>query len=166
MVLITTGTLNFPFTRLLDCCLTYFYPKTGTKIVMQNPVYKPVSLPPHITHRALIPRKEMLILYTQAKLVISAAGEGSLLEMLALTPNKPLLFPRDPKHQEHVDKQQIEIAQEMKQREWCDVALNCSQLRKYLVNFELQAPIKNKLQGRQSHPPSALLKFLHTITKL
>ncbi len=166
MVLITTGTLELPFTRFLDCCLEYFLPKTNTEVIIQNPVYKPDALPSHITHVPLIPKKRMLGLYAQAQLIISAAGEGSLLEMLALTANRPLLFPRDPKFKEHVDSQQLEIAQEMKRRKWCEVVLSCSQLKQYLENLEYQAIPKNKLQGKQLQPPSALLKFLHTITKL
>jgi UDP-N-acetylglucosamine transferase subunit ALG13 len=120
MIFVSVGTVSYPFPRLIDAVIT---------LPIQEPLIiqagdnrmKKVS---HIDGRTYIPLSEMIVLYEQAELVVSAAGEGSVMMMLQYCRNQPILFPRQKKYSEHVNDQQVEIARAVANKGWAKMAMN------------------------------------------
>lgn len=162
MILITTGTLHFSFERLISFCLEYFDSKTNENIIIQNTVFTPTKdLRKHIVIQKIIPHQEIIKLYRQAKLIISAGGEGTIIQLLEHSKNQPILFPRNPLYKEHVDDQQLKIAQEMKQQKLSHVAFSTAELQ-LLLDKNMLRP--NPLFKISTHPPLSLISYLHKIT--
>lgn len=162
MILITTGTIHFPFERLISFCLAYFDSKTNERIVIQNTVFTPPqNLPEHIIARELIPHQEIIKLYRQAKLIISAGGEGTIIQLLEHSKNQPILFPRNPLYGEHIDDQQLKIAQEMKRQKLSQAAFSIIELKALL---DKNVVLPNPLFKINAQPPLSLINYLHKIT--
>jgi len=161
MIFITTGTTHLPFSRLIDFCIDYFFDKNKETVIIQNTIYKNKrKLPDHIQIKKTIRQNQILFFYQKARIVISAAGEGTIMQMIEHTTQKPILFPRNPIFKEHVDDQQIRIAQKNQIKEWCLVAFNTCQLQRYL---KLKKLPQNKFKNNSFQAPLQLINFLHTI---
>lgn len=162
MILITTGTVHFPFTRLINFCLNYFTNEKNEKIIIQNPVFHTNStISKHIKIKKIIKTNQITDLYKKANLIISASGEGTILQLLEYSKNKPILFPRNPHYKEHVDDQQLKIAKEMQKHGLCITAFNTRQLKQILDN---KIVYPNSLNGYKAQPPLSLINFLHKIS--
>jgi UDP-N-acetylglucosamine transferase subunit ALG13 len=149
MILISTGTLHRPFNRLITAGLNIFK-NSSEKIIVQKGVVSGIdSYPDHFLVRDLIPYHKMLNYYQQADLIISAAGEGSVVDILRNSQYKPILFPRLKKFNEHVDNQQLASAKNLEKKGLALFAANSLQLKNIVANY--QKPKLNYTQSESLH---------------
>ena len=136
MILITTGTVNFSFNRLIQ----FSFEKLGhlnEKIIIQTG-YSQLSLAKsaNITHSSFFDNTKMIKLYRQADLIIAAAGEGTILQLLQFSRYQPLLFPRQKRYGEHVDDQQVLIARVAHRQQLAQFALELPALSKLITTMK------------------------------
>lgn len=115
MILISAGTVHYPFNRLIKTSIEYFTSnsKLKEKVVIQTGTVRISADNPYLEVKPFFTLQEMIHFYQQAQLIISASGEASTHLILHFSKNQPVLFPRDPNHNEHIDSQQIQVAQEL-----------------------------------------------------
>ncbi len=145
MILISAGTLHRPFDRLLKASLNIFRNSSEKIIVQRGAADSIKNYPDHFSVTDLIPYHKMLNLYQQANLVISAAGEKSVIDILRNSRYKPILFPRLKKFGEHIDNQQLKIAKTLEGKGLALLAANKIQLNEIVSNYQ-----KPKLNYHQS----------------
>lgn len=140
MILISVGTIDKPFNRLIDICLDIFK-NTKHKVLIQagSTCIKKVPSNRFIV-KNIMTYQEILQAYKKADLIISAAGEGSVISLLQHSKNKPILFPRLKKYHEHVDDQQLQIAKKMKKKNYVLMATNKKNLLKLAISRRLPMP--------------------------
>lgn len=121
-VVVTLGTMRtFEFHRLLDR-LRVVLPQVTTSdatVLWQTGVTPAVGLPGDV--RASVPNVELRAAIAAADLVVAHAGIGSAITALELG-KRPVLVPRRPEHEEHVDDHQGLIARELASR---GLAVSC-----------------------------------------
>lgn len=108
MILVTVGTEQYPFNRLMNWVeLLLQYGFIQDEVVVQYGSC--TTLPSGVKVYQHLKAEQFTNLVKQAKFVISHCGEGSLLLLEAM--GKPyVLVPRSHKLKEHVDDHQIELA--------------------------------------------------------
>lgn len=146
MIFITCGTLLIPFDRLIHACTTLFT-DPNEKIVIQSGVTK-VPYHPHFIVKNFIPNDQMVKYIQQARIIITAAGEGTVFQIIEYGKVKPILFPRLRKYHEHIDDHQRKTAEYFRQKELAYIAENEAQLQTYLKHTELlkkKHPLKLKV---------------------
>lgn len=116
MILVTVGTEQFPFNRLMNWIQVLinrgFLP--AQQVVIQ---YGSCTVWPAGTQAyALLAQDQFQTLVQQADLIISHCGEGTLL-LLDTVPKPYILVPRSKRFGEHVDDHQVELATALAQRE-------------------------------------------------
>lgn len=112
MILISAGTVHYPFRRLIETSFDYFSSKQNLseKLIIQSGELSLSSTNDQIVVKPYYTLPEMIAFYQQSSLIVSAAGEASTHLMLHYSNYQPILFPRDPLKKEHVDAQQLQIA--------------------------------------------------------
>lgn len=106
-VVVTVGTLPFPFLRLLTR-LRKILP-TGVEVLIQSGVAGQTVDWPAAKIRPMMPPEELRLAMSEADAVVAHGGIGSLL--MAFDAGKlPILVPRTQHHREHVDDHQVHIA--------------------------------------------------------
>lgn len=112
-VVVSLGTIEgYSFRRVVERLLQILPPEcevlwqTGSTDIRDLPIAASPLLPPETLQAAMC----------SADVVISHAGVGSALSVLALG-RRPVLVPRRAEHGEHVDDHQVQIAQELADRE-------------------------------------------------
>lgn len=113
MILVTVGTEQFPFNRLMHWIeLLLDQGLIDEEVVVQYGTC--TELPSGTTVYRLLSEDRFRALIDRARLVISHCGEGSVLLLDRL--DKPyLLVPRAARFQEHVDDHQVELAMALAQ---------------------------------------------------
>lgn len=161
MILVTSGTLSYPFKRLVDTCYDYFrnFSFSKQKIIIQTGSYNLKSDFKNIETVSQIPFDEMLDLYQKANLIISAAGEGSVSLILHYASSRPILFPRQRVFNEHVDDQQVMIAQAVAKKNLSISVYNQKRLQEAISNSFFGK--KTKTNGRAIEKNNhRLIKYL------
>jgi UDP-N-acetylglucosamine--N-acetylmuramyl-(pentapeptide) pyrophosphoryl-undecaprenol N-acetylglucosamine transferase len=106
-IVVTVGTLPFPFWRLLIRLRTIL--PTDVEVLIQSGVAGQTFDWPAATIRPMMPPAELRRAMEEADAVVAHAGIGSLLT--AFDAGKlPILVPRMQHHREHVDDHQVHIA--------------------------------------------------------
>lgn len=131
MIFITTGTVSFPFRRLVDKSIDVFK-DIDEEIIIQSGIYKVKPLLKNIKLITYLPFEKTLKLYKSADLIISACGEVSTLLILKNAINKPIFVPRLKQFGEHVDDQQLLIANYFKEKGHAYVIDDISRLGKHI----------------------------------
>lgn len=147
MILITTGTVTFPFKRLVDFAYSHYQSRTSEKLIIQTGYYQHRSSPKHIVIRQFLPHQQLVKYFQEARLIIAAAGEGTLLEIVHYSRHTPLLVPRLRRFNEHVDDQQLLTARAAKKRGYADYLINLSSER--LSSFTSKPIIKRTNSKQQ-----------------
>lgn len=116
MILVTVGTEQFPFNRLMNWIQVLIDRKflQATELVVQ---YGSCTIVPDgVQAHSILAQGQFQSLVQQANLIVSHCGEGTLL--LLDTLQKPyILVPRSKRFQEHVDDHQVELANALAQRQ-------------------------------------------------
>jgi UDP-N-acetylglucosamine transferase subunit ALG13 len=107
MILITVGTEQFPFNRLMSWIEVLLQTQTIQEDVVVQ-YGNSTILPAGARVYRFLPEDKFQELIQQARIVIAHCGEGSLLLLDSL--DKPyILVARSQKYQEHVDDHQVEL---------------------------------------------------------
>jgi UDP-N-acetylglucosamine transferase subunit ALG13 len=162
MILITTGTINYPFKRLVKISYDYFSHYTQEKVIIQTGAYAFTSQVSHISTQSQLPFPDMIRLYQEADLIVAAAGEGSATLLLHYAQSQPILFPRRKKYGEHIDDQQVMIAKELTQKGLVLSALNESQLVEIFQLYQ-KGKIKKNVSAKNILINQKIITFLKEI---
>lgn len=108
MILVTVGTEQYAFNRLMDwISILMDYQLIQEDVIVQYGTC--TKLPPGVTVYKTLKGDKFADLIDQARIVISHCGEGSILQLEET--NKPyILVPRSSRFREHVDDHQVELA--------------------------------------------------------
>jgi UDP-N-acetylglucosamine transferase subunit ALG13 len=136
MIFVTIGT-QAPFDRFIE-----FVDEIAISI--EEPViaqtFKSTYIPKHIKTVDFISPDEFNLLFSEARLIISHAGMGSIIS--ALTLGKPIIiFPRLASLEEHRSDHQIATAMRMNELEYVYVAYDKKQLKDLMLSENLK-PLK------------------------
>lgn len=147
MIFVTTGTVSFPFKRLVDGAVVIWKNKPE-EVVIQAGNYVPANESKNIKLIKYLTLFETIEYYQKSRLVVSAAGEASVFMMLKYCKYMPILFPRQKRYGEHVDDQQLEIAVEAKRLGYAELALSEGELKQLSEQFnprkvEMRSPSKD-----------------------
>ena len=114
MIYVTVGTLFLDFTRLIEK-MDQIAEATGERILVQTGLG--TTLPKHCEHFDFRPREEVIALQREARLVVSHAGIGCVLD--ALEARRPLIVvPRLKRFREHLTDHQLDLAEAVERRGW------------------------------------------------
>lgn len=137
MILVTVGTEQFPFDRLMSWINTLikqkFLDPSVEEIVVQYGSCQVV--PRNVTAEAVFPEESFSTYIKQARHIISHCGEGSVYA-LAASGNPYILVPRHYAYQEHVDNHQEEWAR-MLEKQGVAVAWELADLVRFLAHPQL-----------------------------
>ncbi len=167
MIFITTGTVTFPFHRLIEAVIDYYIDRSGEKVIVQSGNYFPRRSAKHLHIQSFFSSQMMKKYYQSADLIISAAGEGSVLEILKYSKKKPILFPRLHQFGEHVDDQQLFTAQAVVRQKKAYMALDEKELFSLLQKkfFAQQLKVSQGQLRKEKIAHQTLIRRLHTLTK-
>ena len=115
MILITVGTEQFPFNRLMNWIRVLI----NRGFIQEEIVVQYGSCtdwPSGVKAYSLLAQDEFQELVQRARLIIGHCGEGTFL-LLGATPKPYILVPRSQRFKEHVDDHQIELASALAQIE-------------------------------------------------
>lgn len=158
MIFVSTGTLSVVFDRLIAFMCEYSTTSNDTIVIQCGDyAYKPL---PKVTFIPYLTTQQMRRYYINADCVVSAAGEGSILQILQYSKHLGIFFPRLRQYHEHVDNQQYLTAQTIQSRRLGLVAYTKSQLFKALS--QIRTP--NKYQNKFISVNPQLVDFLDKIT--
>lgn len=161
MIFVTTGTVPYPFKRLVDKSVEIFKDKKE-KVIIQAGSYKIKSSSKNIEIVPFLPFEKTLSLYKTADLIISACGEVSVHLILKLAKNTPLFVPRLKKYGEHVDNQQEMIAKYIEKGSLAYVVYDIKQLKRLID--KPGRPNKKFLLTSKKRGLDTLIKNLHKAT--
>lgn len=117
MILVSVGTEQFPFNRLMnwinDLIEEGFLRPDEEEIVIQ---YGACQFVPHgVKGYSILPQSEFHACLEKARLIIAHCGEGTI-DLLAKFSKPFILVPRSVNFKEHVDDHQIELAEILEKR--------------------------------------------------
>lgn len=167
MILITAGTIHYPFPRLVQTSYDFLssQPQLKEKVVIQSGSTVISSQNPFIEVKPFITLSEIVRYYQKADVIISAAGEASASLLLYYAKRKPLLFPRDPAYQEHIDPQQLQIAQSLHEKKAVIAISSESELldllKQYLKGIWQPEAIDRRVIGKGT---AKVIELLESIT--
>lgn len=124
MIYVTLGTMYLGFDRLA-LAMDAIAQETGEEVILQTGL-SPLR-PPHCTCFDFKPREELLALQRAARVVVTHAGIGSVMEALSCA--RPLLVvPRLRQHGEHNNDHQMDLATMVAERGWGRMILDVADL--------------------------------------
>jgi len=124
MIFVTVGTHHDPFTRLVNA-MDSIAGDSGERVIIQR------GLTPYDAQSAetfdFRPREEIIKLCQEARVIVTHAGIGSIIE--ALNSGTPLIVvPRLKRHGEHNTDHQLDLARAVEKRNWGRVILDVEEL--------------------------------------
>lgn len=136
MIFLTVGTTKFLFSRMLkmvdkalvDC-------GTKEKLIAQVGPNKYHFTYQNVQYFSEIPFNKMVYYLSRARLVIAHAGMGTILLALKYAKNKPLIFPRSRKFNEHVDDHQTFFAKFLEKKKLVEVVFPDKNLDKRIITY-------------------------------
>ena len=156
MIFLTVGTTKFPFNRLLkavDCALLDLDKKE--KLIAQigesryNFRYKNAEIFKEISF------DKMIFYFEKGRVIIAHGGLGTISLALKFGKNKPLIVPRSKRFKEHVDDQQIFLAEFFKKKGLIETVLPEESLKEEVAHY-IKSPDKPAKKAR----PSSLEKMI------
>lgn len=124
MIYVTLGTLFLDFERLIRK-MDAIAEKTGERVVLQRGLA--TTIPRHCEHFDFKPHDEVLTMQREARVVVTHAGIGCILD--ALETRRPLIVvPRLKKFNEHLTDHQLDVAEAVQRRGWGRMILDVEEL--------------------------------------
>lgn len=163
MIFVSTGTVSFPFVRLVDAVINFYRKRPSEKLVIQSGPYDPVSPAKHIVIKPYFSFERMLSYYRSASQVISAAGEVSVFLILRNARKVPIFVPRLKKYKEHVDDQQLMIGRYLQKHNLAQVVLDISLLKQHLKTKKTKGSKIDKYLASQSPELRKLINNLDQV---
>ncbi len=113
MILVTVGTEQFPFNRLMSWIqISIEYGFIAEEVIVQYGSC--TTVPTGVKSYSLIAPEQFHRLIKQARIIIGHCGEGTIF-LLSVTAKPYILVPRSQKFNEHIDDHQIELAEALSQ---------------------------------------------------
>lgn len=164
-VLVLTGTLHYPATRLVRIVCEYYAHRPEHSIIVQSGTSSvPSNVPRHIHIQQWFSHQEVLQCLQAADVIISTGGEGTCLEALHFSRARLILFPRLAKYGEHVDDQQQEIAIQLQKQGLAECALTPTKLTQLLDQPSSRSK-RSTSPSPKNHDEVRLIDTLHKITQ-
>jgi UDP-N-acetylglucosamine transferase subunit ALG13 len=139
MILVTVGTIQFPFVRMVRVVSKIIKLYPSLQIVVQSGHTNGFNtLKKYADIRAFIPQHELWQLMKQSQILLMHGGEGSLLDATEWSPNLPIVFPRNMQYGEHVDNFQLEIAQAADAKKLCHAAFTEDEVLQKISEYHRQ----------------------------
>lgn len=124
MIFVTVGTMHLDFARLIRK-MDEISARTGERVVVQTGLA--TTKPEHAEHFAFKPREEIAALIAGARVVVTHAGIGSVIDVLKA--ERPLIIvPRLKRYNEHNTDHQLDLAQAVERRNWGRMVLDVADL--------------------------------------
>lgn len=137
MIFITTGTHEQPFNRWLKVMDEFIAERQIEEEVFAQLGYSTYK-PKLFDYQSLIPLAEMELKAQEARIIITHGGPGSI--WLAFKYNKiPIVIPRNPYFDEHVDDHQMEFAKHLRNANRVIVVNETEDLSIAIENYDLMA---------------------------
>lgn len=145
MIFVITGT-QLPFDRLIRI-IDEVAPRLNEDVVAQ--VHHSNYHPQHIKTVGFLPPDEFDKLFSEARLVVSHAGMGTILSALQF--GKPIIvFPRIAALGEHRNEHQLATAEKMRKQGWVYVATDEAELKSLLLTPNLHPLFRIGSAGDES----------------
>lgn len=124
MIFVTVGTMHLDFARLIRA-MDDIAARTGERVVIQTGLA--ATKPAHAEHFAFKQREEIAALIAEARVVVTHAGIGSVIDVLKA--ERPLIVvPRLKRHNEHNTDHQLDLAEAVERRGWGRMVLDVAEL--------------------------------------
>lgn len=124
MIYVTLGTLFLDFERLIRK-MNHIAEKTGERVILQRGMA--TTIPQHCEHFDFKPHAEVLAIQREARVVVTHAGIGCILD--ALETRRPLIaVPRLKRFNEHMTDHQLDVAEAVQRRGWGRMILDVEEL--------------------------------------
>lgn len=124
MIYATLGTMHLDFARLIRA-MDAVASETGERVVMQTGLAN--TVPRYCENFAFRPREELDALIRDARVVVSHAGIGSVIDVL--NAHRPLIVvPRLKRFGEHNNDHQLDLARAVERRGWGRMVLDIEDL--------------------------------------
>ncbi len=124
MIFVTVGTMHLDFARLIRT-MDEIAARTGERVVMQ--IGLAATRPAHAEHFDFKPREEIAALIAEARVVVTHAGIGSVIDVLKA--ERPLIVvPRLKRYNEHNTDHQLDLAEAVERRHWGRMVLDVAEL--------------------------------------
>lgn len=159
MIFVSTGTVSFPFKRLVDQIIHIYTPEHEEGVIIQSGAYDLSSPAPHIIIQPFFPPQLMVQHQQRARLNISAAGEFTIFQLLVHSKNVPILVPRLHRFQEHVDDQQLTSAQVIHNKYSFPVVVDITKLENTINQKVVPNKHTSSRTNNRHHLVSKLIKF-------
>lgn len=127
MILISCGSIEYAFGRLLNLGVRLADQYSNRQIWLQTGQNQFSSDAPNLHWQPYFKHQEFIQMLSQAEVIVAAAGETTAIQLLEHARVVPILFPRLKKFHEHVDDQQLLIAQAIEQKYPIKVATTTNQ---------------------------------------
>ena len=160
MIFVIVGTSQYQFNRLAHAVNDHANENPKERIVIQSGYTMTFKKASNISKKSFYTFDKMQDLIKTAHIVITHAGEGSVYLTLYLSKDPPIIVPRNPHFREHVDSQQLEIAEVVKKRKLAVVLTNPRRLSDAIKSYEMLS--KNLVEYKQKKPEiGALINYLN-----
>lgn len=150
MIFVTVGMHDQGFERLIRK-MDEIAPELGEEVLIQigHTRYEPKNAE---WFRFLADDDDILKIYKKASLIVSHGGAGTLLSALSLA--KPLVVvPRMKRFGEHIDDQQLELAEAMEEKECASIAYDVDEILEKIDSMRWK-------QEKKHDPDQNLIKFI------
>ncbi len=165
MIFVTTGTHEDAFDRLVQAMDGLKREGLIAQDVFIQTGYSAYK-PEFCAYRDFLPFAEMMARMTEAEMVITHGGTGSI--MLVLYHHKiPIVVPRQRKYHEHIDDHQVLFCQTMVKKGKILAAYETEQLEHIITHYhDLAFPLQTVAQGNgMAQNAAAFAGKLHEICK-
>ena len=130
MIYVTVGTMFMDFPRLI-CKMDAIARETGEDVTIQ--IGMGPTKPEHADFFDFKSRDEVLAIQQQARLIVTHAGIGSVID--ALHAKRPfIVVPRLRRHDEHMNDHQLDLARAVDDRGWGRMVLEIDDLDEACAN--------------------------------
>jgi len=145
MIYVTVGTMYMDFPRLIHA-MDGIAESSGQPVIIQTGMG--TTVPEHCEHFDFKSHDEVLALQSEARIIVSHAGIGSVID--ALKQEKPLIVvPRLKQSGEHNNDHQLELAEAVERRGWGRVIMNIDDLKEACADpptpYKNYSPAKKEL---------------------
>lgn len=134
MIFVTVGTHEQSFDRLIKELDNLVERKIINEEVFIQTGYSHYK-PKYCSYKDMISYDEMVKYTKDARIVITHGGPGSIFLPIQYG-KKPIVVPRNPEFNEHVDQHQIDFAKRMANDNRVDIVLDINELGDKIINYK------------------------------
>ena len=156
MILVTVGTTHYKFNRLASA-INKLTEHRREKVIIQSGFTESFIKRKNVSIFKFISMEKLMLLTIKARLIISHAGEASIIQYLKHPGIPFIIVPRDAKFKEHVDNQQIEIARSIKNM---GIGIVVDEPERLTAIVDNLPRLRKRKRTPTTHEPKILISFL------